>query len=263
MGVPLQLDGSITERVLGHTADIFDFKLMNERQIHDSDYGKLRSQIERGLWRWELLRKISRRYQANFLGNQSTLPPNTKGWKIRGFFQDFGVAEEFLDTFTTLPLSLKAETENLQNYTAKLNYESTVAIHIRRGDYLNYSDSFGVLSDKYYLDAYEVLARSVDIEKAFIFTDSPQMLSNLSNSFPCKVEVVTAEDLSTSETLILMSRCKGIITSNSTFSFWSAMLSNHTNIVIPSPWFKSDDEWLNSSNLNKQSWGTCKASWIS
>ncbi len=120
-----------------------------------------------------------------------------------------------------------------------------------------------MLSDKYYLDAYEVLARSVDIEKAFIFTDSPQMLSNLSNSFPCKVEVVTAEDLSTSETLILMSRCKGIITSNSTFSFWSAMLSNHTNIVIPSPWFKSDDEWLNSSNLNKQSWGTCKASWIS
>jgi hypothetical protein len=263
MGVPLQLDGSITERVLGHTADIFDFKLMNERQIHASDYGKLQSQIERGLWRWQPLRKMSRRYQAKFLGNQSKLPPKTQGWKIRGFFQDYVVAEEFLDTFTRSPLSLKAETENLQNYSAKLSNESTVAIHIRRGDYLNYSDSFGVLSDKYYLDAFEVLARSVKIEKALIFTDSPQMLSNLSKSFPCKVEVVTAEDLSTSETLILMSRCKGIITSNSTFSFWSAMLSKHENVVIPSPWFKSDDAWLNSSNLNKQSWGRCEASWIS
>lgn len=261
LGVPLQLDGSITERVLGHTPDIFEFALMNEPQIHAADYGKIKTQLERALWRWAPIRKISRRHQATLLGNNSKLPIKHHGWKIRGFFQDFKVAEEFLGIFSTKPFTLKNETESLRKYTEKLINDSTVAIHIRRGDYLNYSDSFGVLSDKYYLDAFILLTKSVKIEKAFVFTDSPEMIADISKAIPCDVEVITAKDLSTSETLVLMSRCQGIITSNSTFSFWAAILSNHENVVVPSPWFKSDDAWLNSSNLSKQTWHKCQASW--
>lgn len=262
LDTPLRLDGSITERVLGHKPDLFDFKLMNEEQVTCTDYGPLKSQIERFLWHWGTSRKVSRRFQGDVLGNQNTLPIKSKGWKVRGFFQDFSVAEEFIQTFSIQPLSLKIETDNLKKFSTKIKSKPTLAIHMRRGDYLNYSDSFGVLSDDYYLDALVEISKKVRFEEVLIFTDSPELTDDICKSIETKVKVVTNKDLSTSETLVLMSRCDGLITSNSTYSFWAAILSENNNVVIPSPWFKSDDEWLNSANFNKPTWIKSPSRWI-
>ena len=262
LDTPLLLDGSITERVLGQKADIFEFNLMGEMQITASDYGRLGSQLERAIWRWKLTRTIFRRFQGTLLGNQDNLAPVAHRWKIRGFFQDYQVAEEFLEIFSKKPLSLKTETESLQKFSERIRGVPTLAIHMRRGDYLDYKDSFGVLSDTYYLDAVKIISMKTTFQKVLIFTDSPEITDQICKEIPISTEVVTANDLSTCETLVLMSRCDGIVTSNSTYSFWAAILASHENVVIPSPWFKSDDSWLNSSNFDKPNWMKCQSKWI-
>lgn len=259
----LNIDGSIAERVLGHTPDLFDFKLMDEKIISQGDYSKVGIHIERLLWRWEPVRRFSGRYQDSFLGNQGVLPAKVNGMKLRGFFQDYSVAQDFIETFTVEPLTLKSESTVLKGFLSEISGTSTLAIHMRRGDYLNYKDSFGVLSDEYYMDAVSEISKKIEFKKVLIFTDSPQLVKNFFAKTALPTDIVTSETLSTSENLILMSKCRGLVTSNSTYSFWAAMLSKDTEVITPAPWFKSNDAWLNSSRLNNPAWLTAKSQWMS
>lgn len=261
--VALNIDGSIAERVLGHTPDLFDFKLMDEKIISRGDYSKVGTHIERLLWRWEPVRRISGRYQDSILGNQGVLPARVNGMKVRGFFQDYSVAQDFIETFTVEPLTLKSESTALKGFLSEISGTSTLAIHMRRGDYLYYKDSFGVLSDEYYMDAVSEISKKIEFEKVLVFTDSPQLVQNFCVKMDLPTEIVTSENLSTSENLVLMSKCRGLVTSNSTYSFWAAMLSKDTEVVTPAPWFKSSDPWLNSSKLNNPAWLTAKSQWMS
>lgn len=261
--VALHIDGSVTERVLGHTPDLFDFKLMDEKIISKADYSRIGTHIERFMWRWEPVRRFSGRHQESILGNLGVLPSRVDGMKIRGFFQDYSVAKDFIETFTVEPLTLKSESAALKSYLSRIADKSTLAIHLRRGDYLNYKDSFGVLSDAYYRNALSVIAKKIKLEKILVFTDSPHLVKSFCAEIPLPAEIVTSDDLSTSENLILMSRCQGLVTSNSTYSFWAATLSKGSEVITPFPWFKSTDSWLNSSKLNNPSWSTAKSQWMS
>lgn len=262
LSIPLLLDGSISERVLGQTPDLFDFKLMNEDQIHASNYGVVGKQIERALWRTRATQKLTNRYQTNLLGNQNELPREGQNWKVRGFFQDFNVAHDFIKTFSKKPFLLKAESDKLQRYSSNIQNKKTLAIHMRRGDYLNYKESFGVLSDRYYFQALHAMTENVDIGQILIFTDSPDLVDGFGRDLSLPAEIVSPKDLSTSENMILMSRCDALITSNSTYSFWAAIFADHKNTIAPYPWFRSEDDWLNSSNLNNPEWINCKSLWM-
>lgn len=261
LGIELCIDGSVAERVLGRYPDLFDFKLMNESKKSAVDYSVIKTQLERALWRTSFTRNLSKRYQQEALGSQVTFPENIRGWKVRGFFQDFEIARDFIDAFSKNPLSLKFESRILEEYTSNLEFSNTLGIHMRRGDYLNYKDSYGVLSDEYYVKALHKALEKYDFDRIMIFTDSPNLVRDFSSNMLLPAEIVTAQELSTSETLILMSRCMGLITSNSTFSFWAAALSDHNKVLTPFPWFKSKDAWLSSSNLNNPNWIKCEAEW--
>lgn len=259
----LQIDSSVVERILGHTPDLFDFKLMGEKQILKSDYSQSGAQMERLFWRWEATRRISGRYQDSILGNLGVLPTSRNGMRIRGFFQNYSVAEEFIKAFSSDPLTLKSESEKLSKYISQIQTGPTLAIHMRRGDYLNYKDSFGVLSDKYYRNALDVMVKKTKFKNILVFTDSPTLVKDFCGEISLPTKVVTAKDLSTSENLVLMSKCQGLITSNSTYSFWAAMLSTHERVITPYPWFKSSDQWLNSAKLNNPKWNNCESIWMS
>ena len=257
----LVVDGSIPERVLGGPSDLFDFHLAKERRITLADYGNLKAQTERFLWKNEQLRKLTKRYQDSLLGSENSLSPYMNGWKVRGFFQDYSVASDFLNEFGRNPLCLIKESSELQQLTLEVNNCKSLAIHMRRGDYLNHRESFGVLEDSYYLNALEVMLKRVTLEKVFIFSDTPESVVNFQKKLKIDSEILLPSRLRTSETLILMSRCSSIITSNSTFSFWASMLANHQEVIYPQPWFRSSGEWLSSANLKNPNWNWVKSKW--
>ena len=260
-GMNLQIDGSIAERVLGRTPDLFDFRLLGESQILAKSYSPIKTQLERVYWRSQFARTLSKRYQENTLGESQFSRSNLDGWKIRGFFQDYRVAEEFITTFGKTAITLKSESSTLTTLTEELKLKRVLGIHVRRGDYLNYQDSFGLLSRDYYLDAYKTISETKSFSKVMIFTDSPDLVEDLRSHLKIESQIVSPSELSTSETMILMSRCSGLITSNSTFSFWAATLGIDLEVVIPDPWFKSKDSWLRSADFANPRWIKQKAVW--
>ena len=258
----LKIDGSIPERVLGGAPDLFDFRLNAEERVRLSDYAALKVQAERIFWKSGPIRKITKRHQDSLLGNQNSLSRVKNGWRVRGFFQDFAVAEQFLVDFGREPVELIHESTELKMRTLEVKKNKSVAIHMRRGDYLNYQDSFGVLDDNYYLSALEEILNITELEKIYIFSDSPESVINFQKRLKLDSEIIPPLDLKPSETLVLMSRCAAIITSNSTFSFWAAMLASHKNVIYPDPWFKSSDPWLSSANFQNPNWVRAKSEWI-
>ena len=261
-GLDFQIDGSIVERVLGRTPDLFDFRLRGEPQLLSSSYSSSATQIERMLWRTRVTRTLSKRHQENLLGKSEISRTNLDGWKIRGFFQDYKVANDFVSIFGKDALSLKKESFDLQKMSDDILQKKVVGIHIRRGDYLNYKESFGLLANEYYLRAFKTLNARMSFSEAMIFTDSPEMVEKLKDKLDIYSRIVSPNDLSTSETMTLMSRCAGLITSNSTFSFWAAVIGNDLKVVIPSPWFKSSDAWLQSANFMVPEWNKQEAVWL-
>ena len=139
-------------------------------------------------------------------------------------------------------MSLSDET---QAWKRKIDDTNSVAIHIRRGDYLS-NTHFHNLSMNHYLDAIQYINERVDKPVYFVFTDDLDFVkaqfshlqaihfvdsnNNKQNSYS------TYGDM---EDLFLMSRCKHNIIANSTFSWWGAWLnSNPEKIVIaPKKWY--------------------------
>ena len=124
---------------------------------------------------------------------------------------------------------------------------NTVAVHVRRGDYLNHPDTYGVVSADYILNAMDYLSRQLNNPHFVFFTDDvlwvqdnfSEFICNGTASFGCNVEndITDFKDLTFHH---------GFIISNSTFGLLAAVLSgvDHKLIVAPNPWY-------NDSTLEK------------
>jgi len=112
-----------------------------------------------------------------------------------------------------------------------LNRKNTVAVHIRRADYL-VENGFGALSEAYYHRAMVVLRQKIE-DPVFIFfsDDIPWCRSRFSEN-----GILFCDDAQWKEDylqLFLMSKCRHQIIANSSFSWWGAWLNaNPEKIVI-------------------------------
>ena len=130
--------------------------------------------------------------------------------------------------------------------------DADLAIHIRVGDYQN-EPRIGILSRDYYLKAVESLKLSGP-PKVVVFTDSPtEVESFLPMDKFSKFQIVPT-NISSAETLLLMSGFSRIIIGNSTFSWWAAMVNNSGGekvVVAPKPWFIAQESPI---DLIPQGW---------
>ena len=105
---------------------------------------------------------------------------------------------------------------------------NVTAIQVRRGDYIKFPKHHPLLTPEYYAKA----VKMANSTKVWVFSDDIQWCKeNL--HFDCPVEYIKEEDYIE---MYLMSLCKNIVISNSSFGWWAAYLSN-ANIYAPNPWF--------------------------
>jgi hypothetical protein len=111
---------------------------------------------------------------------------------------------------------------------------STVAIHIRLGDFKNLPHH-QIPLDKYYTKA---LAKVPLTHRIILFSDEPHLCQALLSGLPHTVLVARARaDI---ETLYQMSLCLGgTIAANSTFSWWAAWFAHKEGAA----WATFPDEW--------------------
>jgi hypothetical protein len=127
---------------------------------------------------------------------------------------------------------------------------SYVAIHVRRGDYVNQPQYHPLVTKEFYQKAVE----EVGIDNKFlIFSDDLEGCKDLFDFIPTKYPYSTGVDWSD---LYMMSLCKDNIIANSSFSWWAAYLNQNLDkrVVAPTAWFGSAYANLNIKDLLPNSW---------
>ena len=167
---------------------------------------------------------------------------------IEGYFQS---KKYFLNSETILRkefIKKKYEFENI-HYLSEINSaKESVSIHIRRGDYIseiNINNIFYVCDLNYYQNAINYINYKTNNPIFFVFSDDLDWAKDnlIFLSDVLYIDYKDKPNSSSVEEIILMSKCKNHIISNSSFSWWGTWLCQKTDQINISP-----KKWNNTKN---------------
>jgi hypothetical protein len=116
----------------------------------------------------------------------------------------------------------------------------SIALHVRRTDYMQHHNSFiGILPVAYYSDAIQYISNLIAKPVFYIFSDDPDWAETNIKPLCNDNETHIIRNNSNVEDLYLMTQCKHNIIANSTFSWWGAWLNTNPDriVVTPKIWF--------------------------
>ena len=165
---------------------------------------------------------------------------------IEGYFQSYKYFEDFQQEILN---DFKFRDEILNKCQEKISqYVNPVAIHIRRGDYVNHPGLWNITPE--YIQ--EALSHFSDNEYTFlIFSDDIEWCKQI---FPEEVVFIEGNQF---EDLCLMSLCDHNVISNSSYSWWGAYLNRNPEKCICYP-----SEWFGPLNIDKKVDDMFPPSWI-
>ena len=194
--------------------------------------------IERKLT--SILPFIHRRiYIEKRTGYTEIAPSSSVGYD--GYWQSYryfsGIADQLrqelkLKDSVVLPAGLEGE----------ISGSTSVAIHIRRGDYLSRSGRsiYGYCGPDYYRRAIGHISGKVPDASFFVFSDDIEWVSRNFTFFPEEtIYVAHTPDPSDCIDISLMRKCRHNIITNSTFSWWGAFLGDQKDkiVIAPGNWY--------------------------
>lgn len=147
----------------------------------------------------------------------------------------------------TLKSSLSVKAQEILN---QIKNSQSVAIHIRRGDYITdkkTNEYHGVCDLNYYKKAITIIKSKCQQPTFFIFSDDIEWAkANMSGENMVIVSDLTIEDV---EEMFLMSQCQHNIIANSSFSWWGAWLNNNQDKIVIVPKKRFNNELANKKYL--------------
>ncbi|MEI8128407.1 MAG: alpha-1,2-fucosyltransferase [bacterium] len=190
--------------------------------------------------------------QFNFEPRISEIKANTY---IEGFFQSelyFKCIEQKLREDFRFEAPPDEENQKIIN---KLYSVESIALHIRRGDYIQkerYKNIYANCSLDYYKRAVDYITKHCSEPILLVFSDDIEWVKkNLKLNHPC-VFVSHNTGTKSYEDMRLMSLCTHNIIANSSFSWWGAWLNQNPSkiVVAPKKWF-NDDEIIQTDVIPK------------
>ena len=181
---------------------------------------------------------------------QINVPNHISHVKLQGYWQDYRIlAEEDIENILIrFKNSFTEEIEELYRIIKEDN--NSTAVHIRRHDYKHH----GLTKEKYYLDILKWLKVRFGTLNVLVFSDEPNYASEFLSSSDHNFQFVnTGDDLAD---LYIMSACNIQVIANSSYSWWSAVLSKSRLIFYPEPWslfgnvsdYMCPKEWIKINN---------------
>ena len=247
-GVPLKLDLSWFKTQTLRKFRLEQFKITAEiatiAELKYFDYVE-RKDIFAGLFRkYQSLFPYYQRHFVKQIGNAYdpfflNVPKKVllEGyWQSEQYFKSIAknIHEEFRLKYPLTPL--------YQSLSNQIRSQSSVSIHIRRGDYVSNprtNSIFCTCSSEYYDQAVNLIRSKVNEPLFYIFSDEPKWVQdNFHLKFPFEI-IPEDGDNSDVQQLYLISLCKHHIIANSSFSWWGAWLSNSPDkiVIAPSQWY--------------------------
>lgn len=130
----------------------------------------------------------------------------------------------------------------IKEYMYEIENSQSVAIHVRRGDYLNHPEMYGMsCTTEYYRAGVHYIRERHPDAKFFVFTNDPVWTAKwIQENFLGDFTLIRGTNEETGYLdLMLMSRCRHQVMANSSFSWWGAWLNSNKDklVVAPDPWF--------------------------
>lgn len=176
---------------------------------------------------------------------QSIFESMTGNITMSGYFQNERYFKDITNTLRSNFTFRNTLTERNLDISKKITSCQSVAIHIRRGDYLNANSqsNFITLDKEYYKKAIQIITNNIENPEFFIFSEDFEWIKeNLSfGDYP-----VTFIDWNKGKDsyidMQLMSLCNHNIIANSSFSWWAAWLNNNRDkiVIAPDCWFQDE-----------------------
>lgn len=181
---------------------------------------------------------------------------------FKGFWQSekyfYHISNQIRFLFSVTPVL-----DNISRlYLKQISITNSVAIHIRRGDYISIPENFekhGVCSIDYYKKAIKHISSKVKNLRLFVFTDDHDWVQeNILPHFK-NILIVSTRNFGANSwrDLYLISQCKHQIIANSTFSWWGAWLNTNRNKLVVAP-----QNWFTLSELNDKTVDLIPPTWI-
>ena len=170
---------------------------------------------------------------------------------IDGYWQ---CEEYFIDVRQDLLAQYQAKIENDKFHEIKeqMGKNNSVAVHIRRGDYVGNRNIFSNLYElkaSYYHESMTYMESKIDNPEYYLFSDDIEWVrSNLGEKENFHY-IDSSFGFADYEELLLMSCCKNQIIANSTFSWWAAWLNENPNKIVIAP-----SRWFGNRNIIPSSW---------
>lgn len=168
---------------------------------------------------------------------------------INGYFQSdkyFYSREDILNLFE-FGDSIKSTGDKWIVYN-NIDVSKYVAIHVRRGDYVNLPHFYTQLVNTEYYNDCIIMCGS---KKFLVFSDDISFCMEYFSQFQ-GMEFQYSAGNSEVVDMYLMSKCKGNIIANSSFSWWGAYLNKNSEFTYaPKSWFECG---IDSKDLYVKGW---------
>jgi|688.fasta_scaffold26025_8 hypothetical protein len=157
---------------------------------------------------------------------------------LDGYYQDVAL----LPSFPVIDEYLQLDGNRLSCILEEIELVRSIQpilIHVRRGDYLTMPTIYQELTREYYFSGISHLETVLGKREVWLISDEPKgALHLLGNKIVVDKVLTPQSSIDPSQYLEMMSHFKGIVTANSTFSWWGAYLGygrgNTQAVVMPS-----------------------------
>lgn len=179
----------------------------------------------------------------HFLDWTSKLPESYNNgdlYFIQGYWQEYRYIEWLRNNVPSFKLRSSKFPIELDVLKEKIESEpNAVSVHVRRGDYFAPENVklYGVCDANYYEQAVKELCSRVSNQTIYVFSDDLDWV-NENVHFDAPVTYIPNYDISQFAYIELMSLCKHHIISNSSFSWWGAVMNQQKEAVVITP-----DRW--------------------
>lgn len=158
---------------------------------------------------------------------------------LNGYFQNRLSVKTASSKKLINAVCLKNPDDEIRSWILRAKEVSPIILHYRLGDYRAHP-GLGVLDSAYFIEAIDQIRLRKPDNEVWVFSDEPRIAYDLLGASGIS-RLREIPDFSPGRTVELMRHGSAYVISNSTFSWWGAVLKydKSAEVWAPRPWFKS------------------------
>ena len=239
-----------TDKLRERELDALDTTITWDKHCRFSKYRGIKGRLLR--YCYQLLPK------HHYVGLDEIIPQRIKDneeYFFQAYWQDSKYYQWLVANVPSFKLQSKSFPKELNAKRTQIeSCPQSVSVHIRRGDYFSPENIsvYGVCTEEYFERAASLMKKEVPGVRFFVFTDDIEWVRRHIQLDDDAV-IVPNYEISQFAYIELMSLCKHHIISNSSFSWWGAVLNEQggARVICPSKWTLTSDESIALDNWVK------------